>query len=497
MQIIRYRATNPWRAVLHLGPAAFIAAVLLGAPAALAQSGPSAGTGAPYARQVPAFPDFEVEPCCQLCPVAADRRAYTGAFLSSFVTLIQGRDGWLFRTDDDLRTDFGADPQAQRELRRLHDELSARGIELVVLLQPPRGLMHRDELPSEGALYNPQLAQFSYVRTLQELRNTGMVVPNFERLVYEGGHGTFYFRDDHHWRPEGARRMAEVVAATVRELPLYSSLPKTEFATNKVGLFGKRGTMAKAAQQLCGYGAPEQYVVQYATVPAEEGGADALLGEEAVPPITLVGTSNSDPVYNFAGFLQDFMKVDVLNASVIGGGLDGSMLSYLTSAEYRDSPPRVMLWEIAPYHNLSDHDFYRQAIPLVTGGCERRPSVLSESRALKPGRNEVLFNDGRSRSLRGGDHLLDLRFSKAPGDLHATVWYTNGREEGIRMQPFGDGTRFVFELRSDDDYGELGFLSLDVHVDDPAVAPVQLEARMCNRHTPPAATVTAQNGDQP
>lgn len=497
MRILRNMATAPWRAVLHLGPAAFAAAVMLGAPSTQAQSGPPAGTGVPRAPQVPAFPDFDVAPCCQLCPVAADRRAYSTSFLSSFVTLVQGRNGWLFRTDDDLRTDFSADPQAQRELRRLHDTLAAQGTELVVMLQPPRGLMHRDELPNDRALYNPQLARFSYVRTLQELRNAGMVVPNFERLVYEGGHGSFYFRDDHHWRPEGARRMAEVVAETVRELPLYASLPKTEFVTGKVGLFAKRGTMARAAQQLCGYGAPEQYVVQYATVPAEEGGADALFGEDAPPPITLVGTSNSDPVYNFAGFLQEFLKVDVLNASVVGGGLDGSMLSYFNSAEYRDSPPRLMLWEIAPYHNLSDHDFYRQAIPLATGGCERRPSVLSESRALKPGRNEVLFNAGKTRTLRGGDHTLDLRFSEAPGELHATVWYTNGRDEGIRMEGFGDGTRYVFELRSDDGYGELGFLSLDVNVDQTRTTPLQLEARMCNRHAPPAVTVTARSGEQP
>ena len=46
MQIIRYRATNPWRAVLHLGPAAFVAAVFLVAPATHAQSGSSAGTSA-------------------------------------------------------------------------------------------------------------------------------------------------------------------------------------------------------------------------------------------------------------------------------------------------------------------------------------------------------------------------------------------------------------------------------------------------------------------
>ena len=44
------------------------------------------------------------------------------------------------------------------------------------------------------------------------------------------------------------------------------------------------------------------------------------------------------------------------------------MLSYLPSEEFQTNPPRVLIWEIETYHNLSDPDFYRQAIPLVHNG---------------------------------------------------------------------------------------------------------------------------------
>jgi alginate biosynthesis protein AlgX len=65
-----------------------------------------------------AEPTYVVEPCCDLCPQAANRNAYTTRFLQSFTTLVQGKDGWLFRTDDDLRTTFGPDAQGISALKR-------------------------------------------------------------------------------------------------------------------------------------------------------------------------------------------------------------------------------------------------------------------------------------------------------------------------------------------------------------------------------------------
>jgi hypothetical protein len=67
-------------------------------------------TADPASTPVPAplsanAPHYEVQSCCRLCPLAADPQAYAGSkFLDDFRVLVDGRDGWLFRTGLDLTT---------------------------------------------------------------------------------------------------------------------------------------------------------------------------------------------------------------------------------------------------------------------------------------------------------------------------------------------------------------------------------------------------------
>ena len=432
------------------------------------------------------FPGFEIEDCCQLCPAAASPGSYGTSFLRSFTMLREGTNGWLFRSDDDLRISFGPSEEGLRDLVRLNNALKRRGVTLGMGIQPPRGLMHREKLaPADRAAYNHELAQFSYTNMLKRIRAAGIVVPDLERLVYERGGPDFFFKADHHWTPEGARRTAVLSADSIRALPQYDQIEHRRFVTQPAGLFAKRGTLHRAAERICGFGAPAQYVRTYTTEPADDADGASLLGEAEAPPVILVGTSNSDPTYNFAGFMSEALGIDVLNASIAGGGMDGAMLAYMRSAEFQDSPPKLMVWELEAYHNISDPEFYRQAIPLVDDGCLRKTAVLKDAHALRPGRNEILFNgNGQVRELHSRDHLIDLKFSDpAVTDLEAVVWYTNGRRDTVSLEAdHSDGKgRFLFELRADGDWGDFTFLSLDVELPPDAAAGKHLEARLCER----------------
>ncbi len=462
------------------------------------------GTGAARGAERPAtdyaeaaaFPDFEIEDCCQLCPAAANPGSYGSSFLRSFTMLREGTDGWLFRSDDDLLISFGPSEDGLRDLVRLNHALKRRGVTLVMVIQPPRGLMHRERLaPADRAAYNHELAQFSYTNLLRRLRTAGIVVPDLERLVYEGGGADFFFKADHHWTPEGARRTAVLSADSIRALPQYDQIEHRKFVTRPAGLFAKRGTLDRAVERICGFGAPAQYVRTYITEPADDADAASLLGEAEAPPLILVGTSNSDPTYNFAGFMSEALGIDILNASIAGGGMDGAMLAYLRSAEFQGSPPKLMVWELEAYHNISDPEFYRQAIPLVDDGCLRKTAALKDERTLKPGRNEILFNgNGQVRDLHGRDYLIDLKFSNpAVTDLEAVVWYTNGRRDTVTLETdHSDGKgRFLFELRDDGDWGGFTFLSLDVELPPNIAAGQRLEAQLCERTRPAKAMQTA------
>ena len=440
-------------------------------------------------------PEYRIERCCDLCAMASDPAAYNTGFLESFRTLVQGDNGWLFRSKDDLRSHFGPDQAGMQQLQRFVDALARKGVQLVMVYQPPRGLMHWQQLPPlERARYPADMARVSYRFTLQRLRDLGIVVPPFERLVDEPGKADFYFRRDHHWTPEGARRAAALTAEAIRDLPAYASISRQSFQTRRAGLLGKSGTLQKAARQICGFDYPDQYVEQFRTT----GGGDAsgLLGETRAPEIVLVGTSNSDPAYNFAGFLQEALETEVLNTSIAGGGFDGALYAYLPTEAFQDNLPKVLIWELASYHNLSDQSFYRQAIPMVSNGCADQRALISRREEIAAGRTEVLFNgDGEVLPLKGRDLQVDLQFSDPTVQLvRAVIWYTNGRKETVKIEhsKYVDARgRFMFELRDDGDWGDLTFLSMDLQMEQAPKPGTTVQADLCHRPDAQPATVQA------
>jgi alginate biosynthesis protein AlgX len=429
-----------------------------------------------------AEPTYVVEPCCDLCPQAANRNAYTSRFLQSFTTLVQGKDGWLFRTDDDLRSAFGPDAQGISALKRFNAALKARGTELVMVYQPSRGLMHPDKLPASARRqFNVEAARTAYKQALQRFRALGITVVPLDRLFTEPGE--YFYRGDHHWTPEGARRTADLTAETLRKLPAFAGIPQKKFSTERVGVWGKRGTLQKAATQLCGHGYPDQYAPKYVT--SAEGGGD-LFAEEGAPQVTLVGTSNSDSAYNFAGFLSEALGVEVLNESVAGGGHEGALLQYLPGNAFQKSPPKILVWELETYHNLSKGLFYRQVIPLVTGGCSGRKPVLARSAPLKSDSTEVLFNGaGAVQSLKSRDHVLDVRFSDPSiKQFKGIVWYTNGSKETVSIEHsdyIDTAGHFTVELRDDPEWAERVFLSLDVLRTEGVKPGTTVSAQVCER----------------
>jgi alginate biosynthesis protein AlgX len=451
----------------------------LNAAAAAALTVVALAAAAPAAH---AAPNYVVEACCTLCPQAANRAAYSTGFLRSFTTLVQGKDGWLFRSDDDLRTSFGPDAEGTAALKRFAGALRQRGVSLVMVYQPSRGLMHADKLPpAMRKQFNVDAARAGYAQALQKFRGLGITVPELERLAREPGPEEYFYRGDHHWTVAGAERTALLTAEAIRGMKAFGGIPQKKFTTERAGIWAKRGTMQKAAMQLCGNGYADQYEAKFVT--SAEGGGD-LFAEEGAPRVTLAGTSNSDSAYNFSGFLEQALGVEVLNESVAGGGHEGALLQYLGGDAFRKNPPKILVWELEPYHNLSKTQFYRQVTPLVSDGCRTRKPLLSRTVTLKAASTEALFNGGGAvMNLPSREHLLDVRFTD-PGvkNFKGIVWYTNGSKETISIEHsdyIDTGGRFVVELRSDGEWGERGFLSLDVLKPPGARAGLGVAAQLC------------------
>jgi alginate biosynthesis protein AlgX len=477
-----------------------LCAVLASAVAHAAKTPPSA--------PVAGAPQYAIEPCCSLCPRAADPHAYDGSqYLGDFRVLVDGRDGWLFRTGMDLTTTFDITDESLRGLKRLSEALKRRGTELVLVYQPPRGLMDVDKLtPDERKAYDFDAAHRNYSAALERLRRGGdVVVAPLDTLVDEHKDYEYFFRRDHHWTPAGAQRSAKVVADAIRALPVYESIPHKTFQTHPAGVLAKPGTLQKIAAQLCGGGYSMQYVPMYATE-ASGGDGGSLLGEAAQPEVALVGTSNSDAKggYNFIGYLEEALGADIVDVAISGGSFDGSLLHYLSSKEFQQHPPKVIVWEM-PYQNYPGPDknpykTFRQAVPLVDNGCEDKPSVLSNTITTHAGTNELLFNGGgRILPLVGRNMQIDLRFSDpAQKDLHAELWYFNGLKESLKLhfnQYVDNGGRFVAELRSDrPDYASATLMGATLEV-DPVYAVTATVTPLGPATAKPTGGVSISNGE--
>ena len=119
-------------------------------------------------------PTFSAEPCCSLCPAAHDAKNYTTRYQQNFTTLVQAQGDWLFRTQEDLRTEFDTSPAGYKRMQQLHDAFKAKGVELVVVYQPTRGLVNRNKLnPEEKATFDFDKALGNYKTMLGRFAKMG------------------------------------------------------------------------------------------------------------------------------------------------------------------------------------------------------------------------------------------------------------------------------------------------------------------------------------
>ena len=449
-------------------------------------------------------PAFTAQACCNLCPEAHDAKNYTTRYQQNFTTLVQAEGDWLFRTQEDLRTEFDTTPAGYKRMQQLHDAFKSKGVELVVVYQPTRGLVNRNKLmPTERDKFDYDSALKNYQAMLGRFAKMGYHVPDLSPLTDESdttGNSAhdFYFRGDQHWTPYGARRTAKIVAQTVKKVPGFADIPQREFETKITGRMGKTGTLHNMAGQLCGTSYAVQYMDQFSTEPKGEAADGDLFSDAGNPQITLVGTSHSGKNYNFAGFLEQYIGADVLNVAFPGGGLEGSMLQYLGSDEFQKTPPKVLIWEFSPLYRLDQETIYRQMMALLDNGCEGKPALMSSSTTLKPGANQMLVNSS-NKDLRNANHQIDIRFADpSVKTLQATLWYMNGRHEDLKIdKPTTSDTdgRFAFELRTDEDWASQNLLAIEIQGPQDAGDVQKVDAKICKRNVfPTSAQLNAQAG---
>jgi alginate O-acetyltransferase complex protein AlgJ len=258
-----------------------------------------------------------------------------------------GCDDTLFLTEE-LRPWPEADAaMAERAegVRRVHAGLAARNIALAVVVVPDKARVERDRLC--GAPLSAQ-ALGRHEAFLAALRSRGVdAIPLLPALSARNGSSDAYYRTDTHWNQEGAKAAAGAIALALANVELTRG---EEFRTTA------------AAEETDGPGdllrltsldqvpnalrpVPDRELKEHTEAVETAASGGGLLDETPAPEVALIGSSYSVNA-NFHGALQGVLQSTIFNGATAGGGFAGSAASYFAGETFRESPPKLVLWEI-------------------------------------------------------------------------------------------------------------------------------------------------------
>lgn len=344
------------------------------------------------------------------CPALADDKTYDGAY-DSYRKLVAGRDGWIFRSENDLRTDFNLRDRTITAIRRLQDAFASKNIDFIMAYAPTRGMMHADHVLDPS--YDAAAAWDGYLKSVAALKQAGVNIAS----IQSPGIKDFFYKRDHHWTAIGAAAMADVIAADIKARPLYAAIEKIPFKTTQGPARDFTGASSKMFKAVCNSDQPVETIATFITTRENAAsGQDELFGTAPSPEIVLLGTSNSvdqSSFANFEGALKTALSADILNMAVTGGGIDTAMLSYLNSDHYRDGLARVVIWEVPAYYDLNKHmGLFRQSVAALQGACVS-PLAHADGIALDDHGRTTLLNGLGAHQASGGDYYIRLKFSNA------------------------------------------------------------------------------------
>jgi alginate biosynthesis protein AlgX len=426
-----------------------------------------------------AFPDFAS------CPRLREESGY-GEDWEDYAMLVPGKDGFVFRTHQDLRADFSVDLEDIAMWQNFVKTFKDRGIEIIIAYTPTRGLIARDLLPDNEPLlkdFDSAAALASYSSMLQDLNLAGVHtvgVPDAKKP------NEFFNKADQHWSQSGAMEMADSVAKGAAKLPNWNAIPKKKYVTTKIRKEYFEGRFNEALESICNFKVPEEVDIVTETALADKQSAENdLFSEAVVPSIVLVGTSNSkkqdnDP--NFEGHLKTALGADIFNAAVTGGGLDDSIVEYTTSEQFRTHPPKILIWEIPGYYDLGG-EVIRKTLQQVTAGLNGfcAAPVAQRDTPLEITDEEITVLDktlgDKNISLAG--HYVAMEFSLPVKNDFTMIMNSKGKkpEKFKFKRPRTDGSRdFFYAPRGD---GGRVFESIDFKVNKRLIGATLTKFQIC------------------
>jgi alginate biosynthesis protein AlgX len=375
---------------------------------------------------------------------------------------IKGLNDWLFIDSEFASNRFAWDFDGGKQydpVRRFSEALEHQGMKLVVIPVPNRPAIYTDGIdraqPLQGK-FSVETARANYNDSVDKFRKIGINTVNVQEafLQHTSDPEKLFFARDHHWTPAGARVAAQAVKAQLQASTL-ENLPKAEYSTRMIGMYDFHGNIPSKVETACpGVSIPNEPIPSYLTE-RQDGGS--LLGDEAID-VALIGSSYSaapwspkELDYNFAGFLQDQLQTNIVNAAISGGGYDAASEAYFLSAAYAQHKPKVVLFEFWYFPYKQELNAFRRIIPSIYGACEADRTVIAETTVpLETGVPSVIASSDAQAAIKGAANYLYVQLSDPSLiNFKVSLEYDNGQTEIVpvnRNPRIKNDGRFFLDL---------------------------------------------------
>ena len=275
----------------------------------------------------------------------------------------EGQRDWLFLADELTPHANGETSAASRaaEVVALHQRLRAQGIDLLVVVVPDKSRIEARHL---GGLHRPAPFAGRVERWTQSLVASGVEAVDLSGVLdglRQPGRAAF-LRTDSHWTEAGAQAAADLVAQRARALAGIAATgsgwrlegsaeqPRPGDLVRLAGLdrlplslqpLPERAQQSRFERDRAAVNA----AVPAATPAGTAANDDDLFGDADLPRVALIGTSFSR-TSQFEPFLARALDARIASFALDGGDFAGAARAYLASPAFKQTPPRLLIWEI-------------------------------------------------------------------------------------------------------------------------------------------------------
>jgi alginate O-acetyltransferase complex protein AlgJ len=263
----------------------------------------------------------------------------------------QGCPGWLFIADEfKLNRQAQANAQAKAAaVIEAHRQLRQRGVQLLLAVVPDKSRIASEQL---CGLYRPGQFDARISTWVGQLQAAGVDAMDLTPALQTQGAQAF-LRTDTHWSEEGANAAALALAGHIQASG-FKATPQQHFDSLREAMAPRPGDLVRLAgldglplslQPPVQSVAATRISAQAKPVAAGADNLDDLFGDDNLPNVALIGTSFSHNS-SFSDFLQYALGAPLGNFAKDGGEFSGAATAYFSSPAFRQTPPKLLVWEI-------------------------------------------------------------------------------------------------------------------------------------------------------